>query len=340
MQYPLLQSEDSHVMPAHERKAAFAHAVAAVHSSEVAASFACWAAGRAKDVPTDLDVAKHDAASDSTKISYGELSETSLSSDLPYSSRPSLRGPGLPLAERLQWYLPPRRPYSRRELLADRFVNFAGALFSWPCAAWLGYITWRSNLSNAQRICFLLFGLGLVSMLNLSALYHHASWDWEKAQRVYSSLDQVGINFMIIGCYAPLMLAVEGYKTLTVVCALGAVGLVLQGLRVARVNLRPLSQKKGARWTILDLINVVHYVLMGVMVIPPFPDIIANVQPDALGIMLAGGILYIIGVPFLLFERLEFHQAYWHALVLMASSCFYAANVRQILHGADAQMQE
>lgn len=252
----------------------------------------------------------------------------------PPESRPKLRG--LPPCERLQWYLPPRRPYSRRELLADACVNSTGAVLAWPCALLLGYKTLTSGDPFLKQFCYSLHGIGLVAMLNLSWLYHHLAWDWKNAPRVYSPLDQVGINTMIIGCFAPLMLAVDGYRVLWCVCMLGLVGLVLQVLRLARMtdSLRPLSSRKGARWTIVDWINAVHYLLMGLLVLPDMPAMMEVLPPRTMAGIFAGGVLYIVGVPFLLCEQLEFHQTYWHICVVLGAMCFYTVNVLDVMDTA------
>merc|ERR1712232_514735 len=97
----------------------------------------------------------------------------------------------------------------------------------------------------------------------------------------------------------------------------------LQVVRVAKVDFPPLSQREGARWTILDCVNVLHYVLMGLMVLPDIATIVEVLPARATYGIAAGGSLYLIGVPFLLTEQLEFHQPCWHMLVLVASICFY-----------------
>lgn len=208
--------------------------------------------------------------------------------------------------------------------MLDRIVNFTGAAASWPCSLVLCYGTWTSGDSFVQQFCYCLHGVGLVSMFNFSALYHHWSWDWHNAQKVYSPLDQVGINLMLIGCFAPVSLACEGYRVLFSVCALGVLGVVLQSLRLARVNFQPLGSHKNARWTILDAINVVHYVLMGLMVLPDLPVWIEVLPPWFMCGITSGGLLYLVGVPFLLCEHMEFHQAYWHFVVLIASAVMYS----------------
>lgn len=246
-------------------------------------------------------------------------------------TRPKLHGPGLPSSERLQWYLPPRRPYSRRELLLDQYINFTGAALSWPCACLLGYKISLCDGPLLQHLGYLLHAVGLIAMLNLSALYHYRSWEWEKAQRIYSPLDQVGINLMIIGGFAPLQLACEGYRVMLAVVLLGVVGISLQFLRLAGMKFRVLGKHEGARWTILDWVNVLHYVLMALMILPDMPTAFAVVPPSAIRGMITGGTLYMIGVPFLLYERMEFHNAYWHMCVLVATGCFYCAYTLDLL---------
>jgi hemolysin III len=45
----------------------------------------------------------------------------------------------------------------------------------------------------------------------------------------------------------------------------------------------------------------------------------------ALGLIGLGGLLYSTGVIFHLWERLRFQNAIWHAFVLVAAGCHYAA---------------
>merc|ERR1719277_946794 len=83
----------------------------------------------------------------------------------PHTSRPHLLS-GAPLNTKLQWYSPPRRPYSKSELLADRVVNFTGAILSWMLAVWLSYSSFAAEDPVMIQIGFLLHGIGLITMLN------------------------------------------------------------------------------------------------------------------------------------------------------------------------------
>ena len=48
----------------------------------------------------------------------------------------------------------------------------------------------------------------------------------------------------------------------------------------------------------------------------------------------SGGGLYTIGVVFLYWERLRFHNAIWHAFVLIASFLTYAAILLEVMRHA------
>jgi hemolysin III len=50
-------------------------------------------------------------------------------------------------------------------------------------------------------------------------------------------------------------------------------------------------------------------------------------------LLAVGGILYTVGVVFHLWERLRFHNAIWHAMVLIASACHFAAIIDSVALG-------
>ena len=56
-----------------------------------------------------------------------------------------------------------------------------------------------------------------------------------------------------------------------------------------------------------------------------FGPLAAAISLDALICLVAGGLIYTIGVVFFLWEKLPYHNAIWHGCVLAASGCMYAA---------------
>jgi len=233
---------------------------------------------------------------------------------------------GQPLSEELQWYIPPRRPYSRRELLADRIVNFLGAGISWLAAALLVYASWAAGDPFLRQLCFWVHGAGLVIMLNLSALYHFWAWDWKHAHQLLS-LDHVGTSSMIAGSYAPIMQLCECYKVLICVCLLGAATVPMEVVR-----LRQLEQKKAAgedvpNWGFVDKLHIARYLVMGWACLLVAPEVLKVLPTPEMYAAFAGGLLYTAGVPIFVCHSLEYHLAIWHFMVLLASACFYLGNL-------------
>ncbi|CAK0814842.1 unnamed protein product [Prorocentrum cordatum] len=251
---------------------------------------------------------------------------------LPFRPRPGCPAPG---AARLRG--PPAagllgaslRRGRRRELLADRAVNLFGAGLSW-----LGlYSLIRMSLAAGDPVSrtagYLMFGIGFVSMTNLSAIYHLMCWDWRRAEELYS-LDKVGINLMIIGAYTPVCLQANTPWILAFVYILGCAGLFMEAYALCgRQPLAAAASLKGgsANWTLAEKLNLLRYLLMGWAIVFAAPVICRSFPTPPLLVAAVGGFIYTSGVVFLVLDRIEFHLAIWHSFVLIASLCFYMLNV-------------
>jgi len=236
---------------------------------------------------------------------------------------------GQPLEKQLQWYPPPRRQYSRRELFADQCVNFTGAVLAWVGAAALSYISWRHGDETVKQWGFLAHGLGLILMLNLSAYYHYAAWDWQRTQQL-KSLDHIGISAMIMGSYAPLMIKCESYRVLLFVCVMGFLGFSIEVYRLMS------DMSSAEHWTYLDWVNLARYLTMGWACVVIMPHMSRILSTTGFYTCIAGGVLYTVGVLFLISEELEFHLTIWHLFVLGGSFCFYFVNVLELAGGHPA----
>lgn len=253
----------------------------------------------------------------------------------PHATRPHLLADG-PLDARLQWYTPPRRSYSRRELLADRIVNFSGAVLSWVGTPILGFASWAAGDPVPKQVGFWAHGAGMVTMLTCSALYHHWSWNWAKSQRLLS-LDHLGISTMIMGCYIPVMQYCDCIKTLLFVCTLGVLGWLMEAYKL--VSGRQDLSGGGGKWSWFDVAHIVRYVVMGWTCIVVFPWM-RKMPMEALALSGVGGTLYTAGICIFIQGNLEFHLAIWHVLVLIASLCFYLSNILALVgSSADGSKQ-
>lgn len=224
--------------------------------------------------------------------------------------------------------MPPRRPYSRRELLADRVVNFAGAGLAWFAALFLVHRSWDANDSTVKLVCFCLHGAGLIIMLNCSALYHYWAWDWGRSEQLLS-LDHIGISAMIVGSYAPLMQHCECYKVLGFVCILGLAVLPMEAAKLQWPKRLEINGS-GSNWSVIDIVHIIRYLVMGWACVVVAPTMKQELPSGALVAAVTGGLLYSFGIGFFVYQKLEFHLPIWHGAVLLASASFYLANLLEL----------
>eukprot|EP00445_Apocalathium_hangoei_P029834 CAMPEP_0203916044 /NCGR_PEP_ID=MMETSP0359-20131031/56748_1 /ASSEMBLY_ACC=CAM_ASM_000338 /TAXON_ID=268821 /ORGANISM="Scrippsiella Hangoei, Strain SHTV-5" /LENGTH=290 /DNA_ID=CAMNT_0050842655 /DNA_START=41 /DNA_END=910 /DNA_ORIENTATION=+ len=240
------------------------------------------------------------------------------------TSPPLLLQEGQPLNSKLQWYTPPRRAYTRRELLADRIVNFVGAALAIVATPVLGYASWSAGDPIIKQAGFGVHGAGMITMLTCSALYHLWAWKWELSYQLLS-LDHVGISAMIMGCYVPLMQWCGCLRVLTFVCVLGVFGWLIEAYKF-----KTGSYGKGGGpggWGILDIVHVVRYLVMGWACAPVLPYMVEVLPELASRLFALGGLLYCVGLMIFIQGHWEYHLAIWHAFVVVASGCFYCSNL-------------
>ena len=72
------------------------------------------------------------------------------------------------------------------------------------------------------------------------------------------------------------------------------------------------------------------YLLLGWCGVALIVPLSAALSPEALALLAAGGVLYSIGAAFHLAARLPYQDAAWHAFVLGAAACHFAAVLRDI----------
>jgi hemolysin III len=177
----------------------------------------------------------------------------------------------------------------------------------------LGLLLMQPNEPMGLSAIFacLIFGLSLMLLYASSTLYHLARRPHLKA--FWKRCDHIAIFFLIAGSYTPFCLVMqpspEAYQLLTVVWALAGVGALLKIFYAGRL-----------RW-----LSTFLYLALGWMVIWKWDVILANMQPQLLAWLVAGGLLYSLGALFYLWKGLRFHHAIWHLFVLGGSTCHYLA---------------
>lgn len=204
--------------------------------------------------------------------------------------------------------------YSRAERLSDAAVHVTGilvALMATPvlvtlAAVWLG----DTQLVIAATI----YGLSLIAMLCCSALYHmspQAAWK-DRLRR----LDQSAIYLKIAGTYTPFAV-MSGPQAMPFLAGLWAAA-------AAGVSFKMIAARR------LFGLTVALYLAMGWAAVIAGAPILDRLTPEGFRLVMAGGALYTIGVLFLAWESLPFHNTIWHVFVLTASLALYAAMLIEI----------
>lgn len=204
--------------------------------------------------------------------------------------------------------------YSRAELVTDAAVHATGivlALVAVPVLVTLAAV-WLKDAGAV--IAALIYGASLLAMLVCSAIYNMVPLPaWKDLLR---RIDQSAIYLKIAGTYTP-------FAVLTGTHA----GFFLAGIwgtALAGVSLMILSPAR-LRWASLAL-----YLGLGWAGALLGGELTAALSPAGFGLIVAGGVLYTLGLVFFLWERLPFHNTIWHGFVLTASAILYAAVLIEI----------
>ncbi len=198
---------------------------------------------------------------------------------------------------------------SRAETLGDAIVHAAGllaAVIGVPVLVTLAAV-WHGSAAALAAVG--IYGAALLAMLGASFAYHHLPRPGWKPMLL--RLDHSAIYVKIAGTYTPFALLSGGAGT----------GLVagLWGAAVAGCGMQMLSSGR-TRWP-----GFVLYLGMGWAGLVAGWALFDTLTPVVMGLIVAGGVIYTLGVAVFLWERLPFHTAIWHGFVLAASAIFFVA---------------
>ena len=172
--------------------------------------------------------------------------------------------------------------------------------------------------TTVARVAGTVYAASLVGLYGSSAAYHRLRWSRRALQRM-KRLDHSMIFVLIAGTYTPFSLLVLhgawSVAILATVWAGAAVGVALKLLRIDGMRLAT-----GAL-----------YGTLGWLAILTAPQAVRGMSPTALGLLIAGGLMYTVGAVVLARRRPDpsprvfgYHEI-WHSFVVAAGACQYAA---------------
>jgi hemolysin III len=201
--------------------------------------------------------------------------------------------------------------YTLGERVADGCLHIVGVTASLVALTVLLVIGIKSDAA-LWVVSLTVYGLALVATFSFSAGYHLVARP-PRLREWLRRFDHAAIFLMIAGTYTPFVLIQMntpfGLSLLAVVWAIAAVGIALQ-LFAPRY---------------LAGLSVALYLVQGWAVLAAIEPLMSALPGRVLTLLMAGGVLYTVGVVFHLWERLPYQNAIWHSFVLLAASCHFTA---------------
>ena len=203
------------------------------------------------------------------------------------------------------------RAYTAAERVADGSIHILGVAASLVAATALMIAALK--LPPASIASLAVYGFGLIAVFACSAAYNLVTEARLKA--ILRRFDHAAIYVKIAGTYTPFAMVkmgdAAGFALLAAVWAITAFGATAKLLWPGR----------------LVRTSYVLYLAQGWAIVAAFGPFASAVSGRVLLLLVVGGSLYTLGVIFHLWERLPYHTAIWHALVVAASACHFAAIV-------------
>ncbi|CAN7686332.1 hemolysin III family protein [Bradyrhizobium sp. LjRoot220] len=206
--------------------------------------------------------------------------------------------------------------FDRSELIADGVVHIVGICFGLVAATAL--IVLSAVYASAIDITVAsVYATGLLAMLMLSAAYN--LWPVSRAKWMLRRFDCSAIYLLIAATYTPLVMELKdsyfAIAHLVAVWCVAIIGIVIKLALPGRYDRLALGLYLAMGWS-------------GMMLY----DAVAKALPAlALWCIIAGGVLYSLGVIFHAWHRLRFQNAIWHGFVLSGAACHYTAIVDVVL---------
>lgn len=173
-----------------------------------------------------------------------------------------------------------------------------------------------------QIVSCAIYGVTLICLYACSTLYHGLST--RRVKRIFGIFDHSAIFLLIAGTYTPFLLVnlrgAWGWSLLGIVWGLATVGIVL---KVWFVNCH-------------SILSTGLYVLMGWLALIAVKPLFEAVPTIGLIWLLAGGLMYTVGVAFYAWKRIAYNHAIWHLFVMAGSTCHYFAVIYSVFPQARA----
>ena len=176
-----------------------------------------------------------------------------------------------------------------------------------------------STVSARAALATSVYGLTVLGLFGVSALYHRVTWKSDRVRTWMKRLDHSMIFVFIAGTYTPFaLLAMDpgtGYVVLWVVWIGALSGVTLK-----------MAWPHAPRW-----LGVPIYIALGWVAVFVLPELLHHAGVAALVLLLVGGALYTVGAVFYAtrwpnpWPQVFGYHEFFHAATVVAAICHYIA---------------
>ena len=211
------------------------------------------------------------------------------------------------------------RVYTEAERRADHAIHLLGLGAAALAVPMMIVYAARWHGTSPVTLAALVYAASLFATLGFSAAYHMTERpdlsDWLRRG------DHAAIYAAIAGAYTPVVILHGGPMTQPMLVLLWCCAAAGMTLKIAWPR----------RW---DGLAVLFYVAMGWSAVIVGGPVLEGLTDSGFRLILAGGILYTVGVAFYLWESLPYQNAIWHAFVLTATALIFTAILGELAAAA------
>lgn len=169
--------------------------------------------------------------------------------------------------------------------------------------------TYDDNIVLAGGV---IFGLTAFITFVASTLYHSAAH--KKLKHIFKLIDHAAIYLLIAGTYTPFALGnlrnEWGLVILVLIWTLAIGGILYKFIA-------------GMYWDRFPSWDAFVYVGLGCVIIFFINPVLQTVEPGGVALLVAGGLMYLIGVFFFLWQNLPYNHSIWHLFVIAGATFHY-----------------
>ena len=212
-------------------------------------------------------------------------------------------------------------PRLSAEELANSLTHGVGLILSIAGLATLLFLAVMRG-SAWRIVSCAIYGSTLLCLYLVSTLYHGTRS--RRLKRILKICDHSAIYLLIAGTYTPFLLVNLrggwGWSLFAVIWGLAMTGILFKIWFVEHAS----------------VLSTAVYLLMGWLALVAIKPMLLRIPLSGLLWLLAGGVLYTVGVVFYAWKKLPYNHAIWHGFVLAGSACHYFAVLCSVILPAKA----